>query len=136
MLASAGAAVVRAAGAGHAGCGKIDMDTTVKKIDSASSPRGPAGERHLASGKGVAMRLWDEEPGEPPASAREYETVGYVVRGRATLEVGDQQVTLEAGDSWLVPAGTEHRYRIHEPFQAIEATSPPAHVHGRDEAPD
>jgi len=44
-----------------------------------------------------------------------------------------QTVTLEPGDSWLVPAGTEHAYRILTEFTAIEATAPPAQVHGRDE---
>jgi hypothetical protein len=32
-----------------------------------------------------------------------------------------------------VPAHSEHSYRILEPFTAIEATAPPAEVHGRDE---
>jgi hypothetical protein len=32
-----------------------------------------------------------------------------------------------------VPADAEHRYRVLEPFTAIEATSPPAQVHGRDQ---
>ena len=40
---------------------------------------------------------------------------------------------LEPGDSWLVPAGAEHSYQITDAFTAIEATSPPAHAHGRDE---
>jgi quercetin dioxygenase-like cupin family protein len=40
---------------------------------------------------------------------------------------------LEAGDSWLVPKDAIHRYRIVEHFVAVEATSPPAHVRGRDE---
>ena len=43
------------------------------------------------------------------------------------------RVILEPGDSWVVPRGARHTYRIIEPFTAIEATSPPAHVHGRDE---
>jgi hypothetical protein len=38
------------------------------------------------------------------------------------------------GDSWVVPKGALHRYTILEPFTAVEATYPPAHVHGRDEA--
>jgi hypothetical protein len=42
-------------------------------------------------------------------------------------------VVLEPGDAWLVPKGTVHTYHILEPFTAIEATYPPAHVHGRDE---
>lgn len=109
-------------------------DTTVEKVDSAHSPVGPQGQRYLASGKQVAMRLWEEDPGtEKPATRREYETVGYVIEGEAELRLEDQKVTLAAGDSWVVPRGAEHSYRIVEPFRAVEATSPPAAAHGRDE---
>jgi quercetin dioxygenase-like cupin family protein len=82
------------------------------------------------------MRMWrDEEPtGEKPARARDYETVGYVISGRAELVLESQTLRLEPGDSWLVPAGAQHTYRILETFTAVEATSPPAQVHGRDEA--
>ena len=111
------------------------MDTTIKKVDSKHSPRGDLGELHLASGKAVAMRLWQESPGLGAESARGYETVGYVVRGCAELIVEGQTVRLEPSHSWLVPAGARHRYRILEPFEAVEATSPPAHVHGRAESP-
>ena len=111
-------------------------ETTVTKIDSRHSPRGAMGQKYLASGKKLAMRLWEnEEPsdaGEP--TSREYETVGYVIAGRAELEIEGQTVRLEPGDSWLVPAGAEHRYRILEAFTAVEATSPPAQVHKRDDA--
>ena len=41
-------------------------------------------------------------------------------------------VLLEPGDSWLVPKGASHTYNILESFTAVEATSPPAEVHGRD----
>ena len=60
-------------------------DTTVTKIDSEHSPRGRQGQRYLASGKGLAMRLWEnEEPGErKPSVRRDYETVGFVLAGRA-----------------------------------------------------
>ena len=34
-------------------------DTTVKKIDSAGSPRGEMGQVYLASGVRLGMRLWD-----------------------------------------------------------------------------
>ena len=110
-------------------------DTTVKKVSSATSPRGELGQRYLASGKSVSMRLWqDEPPGEPkPPSRRDYETVGYVIGGRAELHLEGQTLRLEPGDSWLVPKGAEHSYKILEPFTAVEATAPPAQVHGRDE---
>ena len=64
---------------------------------------------------------------------RDYETVGYVIKGRAELHLEGQVLLLNAGDSWLVPRGASHTYKILEPFTAVEATSPPASVHGRDE---
>ena len=111
-------------------------DTTVKKVSSATAPRGKMGQVYLTSGKRVSMRLWrNEQPGEAkPATWREYETVGYVISGRAELVVEGQTLRLEPGDAWLVPAGAEHTYRVIEPFTAVEATAPPAQVHGRDEA--
>jgi quercetin dioxygenase-like cupin family protein len=109
-------------------------DTTVTKIDSRHSPRGPMGQKYLASGVQLAMRLWeDEEPGEGKEATRDYETVGYVVKGRAELRLEGQMVLLEPGNSWVVPRGAKHSYRILETFTAVEATSPPAHAHGRDE---
>ncbi len=109
-------------------------DTTVKKVKSATSPRGPMGQKYLVSGKTVSMRLWeDEPPGEDkPQTQSEYETVGYVLKGKAELHLEGQVLLLEEGDSWLVPATAQHTYRILETFSAVEATSPPAQVHGRD----
>lgn len=110
-------------------------DKTVNKIDSAYSPKGQLGQKYLASGKTVSMRLWEnEQPDEPKEpAAREYETVGYVISGRAELHIEGQIVLLESGNSWVVPKGASHTYKILESFTAVEATSPPAQVHGRDE---
>lgn len=109
-------------------------DTSVKKLDSVHSPRGSMGQKYLASGITVALRLWENEPpGEPkPVTRREYETVGYVIAGRAELHLEGQVVVLEPGDSWVVPKGATHSYNILEPFTAVEATSPPARIHDRD----
>ena len=110
-------------------------DTTVTKIDSAHSPHGARGQKYLASGKNVAMRLWEnEQPNEQkPEAERDYETVGYVISGRAELTLEGQTVLLEPGNSWVVPQGASHTYKILESFTAVEATCPPAQVHGRDE---
>ena len=71
------------------------------------------------------MRLWmDEEPGDKEPVRRDYETVGYVLKGRAELTLEGQTVRLEAGDSWVVPHGAEHSYRILETFSAVEAHEP------------
>jgi mannose-6-phosphate isomerase-like protein (cupin superfamily) len=111
-----------------------ESDTSVKKLNSHFSPHGRRGQKYLASGIHVSMRLWENEGPieDKPATRRDYETVGYVISGRAELHVEDQVLRLEPGDSWMVPKGALHTYRILEPFTAIEATSPPAEVHDRD----
>ena len=94
------------------------------------------GQKYLASGKKVSMRLWEDEetPEVKPFSRRDYETVGYVLKGRAELHFENGQIViLETGDSWVVPEGEAHTYKILAPFTAVEATAPPAQVHARDE---
>ncbi|WP_437716525.1 cupin domain-containing protein [Sorangium sp. So ce448] len=110
-------------------------DTTVMKVSSGRSPTGQMGQKYLASGIQVSMRLWEREPpgDAKQPTVRDYETVGFVIAGRAELLIEGQMVRLEPGDSWTVPKGASHAYKIIEPFTAVEATSPPAGVHGRDE---
>ena len=112
----------------------IKTDTTIKKVEASSSPRGEMGQKYLVAGKRVSMRLWIDEPGGKlkAPTARDYETVGYVISGSARLDLEGQTLNLKAGNSWLVPAGAMHQYTIINPFTAVEATAPPAEVHGRD----
>jgi quercetin dioxygenase-like cupin family protein len=109
-------------------------DTSVTKVQSKHSPQGKIGQKYLASGVHVAMRLWEwEQPSESkPLAARDYETVGFVLEGRAELRIEGQTVLVEPGDSWVVPRGSAPTYKILETFTAVEATCPPAFVHGRD----
>lgn len=111
-------------------------DTSVTKVNSSFSPHGDMGQKYLASGVHMAMRMWDgERPGpQKAATSRDYETVGYVIAGRAELHREGQMILLEPGDSWVVPKGASHSYKVLEPFTAVEATCPPAHAHGRDRA--
>ena len=99
-------------------------DTTIKKVETESFPKGEMGQRYLVAGKRVSMRLWIDEPGGKlkAPTAREYETVGYVISGSAKLDLEGQTLNLKHGDSWLVPAGAMHQYTIIEPFTAVEAT--------------
>ncbi len=110
-------------------------DTTVVKVDSRSSPKGPDGQKYLAGSKNLGMRLWEDEPptDQPHESTRDYETVGYVIKGKAELRLEGQTVLLNPGDSWVVPKGATHSYRILEALTAVEVTHPPAHVKGRDQ---
>ena len=109
-------------------------DSSVTKVDAAYSPKGPQGQRYLASAPGLSMRLWDQvHPGEAsPPVRRQYETVGYVIAGTAELLLEGQTLSLKPGSSWTVPKGAEHSYRIAETFTAVEATHPPAEIHDRD----
>lgn len=110
-------------------------NTTVAKVNSHDSSTGEMGQKYLVAGKNLGMRLWqNEQPGEPNTKqAREYETVGYVIAGKAQLHLEEQVMKLEPGDSWLVPQGVNHTYKIIESFTAIEATNPPARVNSKDE---
>ena len=109
-------------------------DKSVTKVNAAQAPHGEMGQKYLASGVHLGMRLWENgQPGEAgPETQRAYETVGYVITGRAELHLEGQMVLLEPGDSWVVPKGSSHTYKILEAFTAVEATTPPAQAHARD----
>lgn len=98
-------------------------------VSTAEASTGDMGQQLLISGDAIALRLWDEQPADSqdkPVTARSYETAGYVLSGRAELTIEGKTLVLEPGVSWIVPQGTDHTYRILEPFRAIEATHPPA----------
>ncbi len=110
----------------------MSNDSTIKKVESDHSPMGDMGQKFLVAGKKVSMRLWEKIPkgeAENPYS-HDYETVGYVISGKARLEIEGQQILLNPGDSWLVPPGARHLYHVNEKFTAVEASSPPAEFHG------
>lgn len=104
----------------------------IMTINSADAPASPDGDVKLAAGERVALRLWRDEPpnDDKPPRRQDYEVVGYALAGRAELEIEGETVTLKAGDSWLVPAGAIHTYRIRESFSAVEATAPPVKPEG------
>jgi len=81
-------------------------DSTIKKVSEKTAPKGAMGQTYLVSGKHLAMRLWrDEAPqADEPPSRRDYETVGYVIAGRAELNLEGQTIHLAPGDS-LARAG-------------------------------
>ena len=102
-------------------------DSTIKKVDGTHSPTQGA-EKFLASGTQVAMRMWEDEAPNDDKSEHSspYETVGYVIKGKAELHSEGQTITLNPGDSYVVPKNAKHKYKILETFTAVEATSPPA----------
>ncbi len=94
-------------------------------IVSSDKETGPDGEVALAAGAAMSMRMWrNEQPHDKAPHRSPYETLGYVVAGRADLTIQGQTASLKPGDSYLVPANAEHSYRITEAFTAVECTAP------------
>jgi len=67
------------------------------------------GQKYLVAGKRVSMRLWSDESGGKlkAPTARDYETVGYVISGRAKLELA---LNLKAG---LLASASRCDARVH-----------------------
>ena len=104
---------------------------TISKISTAGAKTGPDGDLLLAGGAHMSLRLWKTEGvQEKPSHRSSYETLGYVIGGRAELTIEGASVSLEPGDSYLVPANAEHAYKIIEPFTALEAVSPAMKARG------
>ena len=38
-------------------------DTTIKKVEADTSPKGEMGQKYLVAGKRISLRLWIDEPG-------------------------------------------------------------------------
>ncbi|WP_340105319.1 cupin domain-containing protein [Rhodohalobacter sp. 8-1] len=106
------------------------MNSEIEETSKGKLPEKDTPKEILATGENVGLRIWkNEEPGADKEFHRSaYETVGYVLKGKAELHLADEVKELTEGDSYFVPKGSEHKYKILETFTAIEATSPPAHL--------
>lgn len=110
-------------------------DASITKVSARTAPVGQMGQKYLAAGVRLSMRLWENEPPGPrqPLTRRPYEVIGFCIRGTARLHLEGQLILLSPGDCWVIPKGAEHAYEVVETFTAVEATTPPAEVHGRDQ---
>lgn len=100
----------------------------LKKINAKEAKKGAGGQKTLIAGENLSMRIWENESptDKVETSVRDYEVVGYVISGKAELQMEGQNLQLETGDSWTVPQGVKHGYKILESFTAVEAISPAA----------
>lgn len=104
---------------------------TISKISANGAKTGEDGDLLLAGGAHMSLRMWkNETPQNKEPHGSPYETLGYVISGRAELTIEGESVTLEPGDSYLVPTNAKHKYRIIEPFTALEAVSPAMKAQG------
>ena len=100
------------------------------KLSMSDTQHGENGQHHLIRGERGSLRLWHNEQPDTAGSGdmhqHDYETLGYIISGRAELSVNDQKIMLEAGDSYCVPSNTPHMFRILETLTAVESTTPSA----------
>ena len=60
-------------------------------------------------GERITLAIVEVEPGaDLPEHSHDNEQLGIVLRGSLTLRVGDEERTLEPGDTWCIPSGTPH----------------------------
>jgi quercetin dioxygenase-like cupin family protein len=53
------------------------------------------------------------------------EQVGFVISGRATFQIGDEEKTLGPGDFFFIPGGVRHRVvALGEPVRALDVFYP------------
>ena len=59
-----------------------------------------------------------------PLHSHPHEQTGYLLSGRMTMTIGEQEHHFGPGDSWCIASGVEHGAVIHETCLAIEVFSP------------
>ena len=103
------------------------MHHETRIVTNADATTGSRGEKLLAHGDSVALRVWEHEPaGEhAPEHANPYEYVAYVAEGALRVSIGeDSAQEVRAGDSYVVPAGTPYSFEVLEAATVVEAVSP------------
>ncbi len=59
-----------------------------------------------------------------PAHSHPEEQFGYVLKGSFEVTIGDEKQVLVAGDSYFIPGGVSHRFRMLEDSVAVDIFSP------------
>ncbi len=102
-------------------------------VRDGEATQGPRGERLLARGQEVALRVWVHEPaGETaPEHSNPYEYVAYLAEGSMRVRIGAAQAQdLGPGDSYVVPAQTPYAFEVLERATVVEAVAPPSGLDG------
>jgi quercetin dioxygenase-like cupin family protein len=96
------------------------------------APTSGIGAKELIHGDKLGLRIWEGDVGSSVDDSqlkRDYvqshESVGYMISGKVQLAIEGQTLILEPGQSWLVPRGAHHSYKILEgPMKAVEVCGP------------
>lgn len=99
----------------------------VRQVEGKELPS-PAEVRVLAEGdRMIVLEVVMPAEGASPAHVHDHESVGYVVRGRVRMGLGDDVHDLDPGDGFRHPPGVEHSMAALEGDAVwLEIKSPPA----------
>jgi quercetin dioxygenase-like cupin family protein len=100
-----------------------EPDTLIVRASNARS--GEQGEKLLARGQQMAMRLWEREAAgiAKPEHVNPYEYVAYVIEGRVEIRIENQRLEAARGDSYCIPANMPYSLKILEEATIVEATT-------------
>lgn len=82
----------------------------------------------LAAGEQTSVQFFDIRPGaRVPEHSHPHEQAGFVTRGSGVFIVDGEEITVEAGDSYVVPGEEPHAVenRGEEPLEGVDIFSPP-----------
>lgn len=79
-----------------------------------------------AVGERMMVTLMTFQEGERVEThSHPHEQAGYCIQGHFELTIEDVSTVIKADDSYVIPGGTAHSYRILEDSLAVEMFSPP-----------
>ena len=79
-----------------------------------------------ATGERTMVTLMTFKEGQEVGTHRHpHEQAGYCIHGRFVLTIDGVSTVIEPDDSYVIPGGASHSYRVLEDALAVEVFSPP-----------
>ena len=80
----------------------------------------------LSAGNGaMIVYLTVGQGAEVPVHTHPHEQIGYLAAGRCRFQIGDQEMVLEALDSYTIPSNVPHGVTALEACVFVDVFSPP-----------
>jgi quercetin dioxygenase-like cupin family protein len=74
--------------------------------------------------KSLLTRFHLKKGSKLPAHSHPHEQTGFMVSGKIILYIDQEELFVDAGDSWSIPGNVVHRAEVVEDAVAIEVFSP------------
>jgi quercetin dioxygenase-like cupin family protein len=79
----------------------------------------------MCTGEGTSMFLFKiPKNAAIPSHNHIHEQTGFMVSGKMTFKIGEEERVVESGDSWAIPPNVFHEVKAHEDCEVIEVFSP------------